>query len=72
VAAPVAVPNSLRHKIIDSVLEIIDPARGVVVATQTFDTHFLGFIARDLLTSYSEDAAGNPRYIVCRARLISA
>ena len=65
------VPDSLRHKIIDSVLEVIDPVRRVVVATQTFDTLFMGFIARDLLVSYTEDAAGNPRYIVWRARVVS-
>jgi hypothetical protein len=65
-------PDSLRHKLSDSVIEVLDPARGVVLATRTFDTLFTAFIAPDLLVSFTEDAAGNPRYVVWRARLVSA
>lgn len=65
------VPDSLRHKLNDSVLEVIDPARGAVLATRTFDSLFMGFIAPNLLVSFDEDADGNPRYVVWRARLIS-
>ena len=64
-------PDSLRHKLHDSVLEVIDPARGEVLATRTFDTLFMSFIAPDLLVSFTEDAGGNPRYVVWRVRLVS-
>ncbi len=64
-------PDSLRHKLVDSVLEVIDPARGVVLTTRTFDTLFMAFIAPGLLVSFTEDAGGNPRYVVWRARLVS-
>ena len=64
-------PDSLRHRIQDSILEIIDPRRGVVIATRAFDTLFMAIIAPDLLVSYTEDAAGNPRYVIWRARLVS-
>ena len=64
-------PDSLRHKLHDSVLEVVDPARGVVLATRTLDTSFMAFIAPDLLVSYTEDAGGNPRYVVWRARMVT-
>jgi hypothetical protein len=64
-------PDSLRHKIHDSVLEVIDPERRVVLATRTFDTLFKAFIAPGLLASYTEDASGNPRYVIWRTRLVS-
>jgi hypothetical protein len=64
-------PDSLRHKLNDSVLEVIDPHRGVVLATRTFDTVFMAFITSDLLVSFTEDAGGNPQYVVWRARLVS-
>jgi len=66
-----ATPDSVRHKIWDSVLEVIDPARGVVLVEQRFDTKFQEFIAPNLLVSFDEDADGNPRYVVWRARLVS-
>lgn len=63
-------PDSLRHNLLDSVLEVIDPARGVVLFTQTFDANLLASNVPDLLVSFTEDAGGNPRYVVWRARLV--
>ena len=65
-------PDSLRHKINDSVLEIVDPVRGVIVATRTFDTLFMALIAPNLLVSFAEDGDGNPRYIIWRAQMVRA
>ena len=66
------IPDSLRHKLRDSMLEVIDPARGIVLAARRFDTLFMDFIAPDLLVSYEEDADGNPRYVVWRTRIVSS
>ncbi len=65
------VPDSLRHKLSDTVLEVIDPARGSVLVTRTFDAWFMGFIAPGMLVSFTEDADGNPRYVVWRAKVVS-
>jgi hypothetical protein len=65
------IPDSLWHKLHDSVLEVIDPSRGQVLASRTFDTAFLEFIAPNLLVSFEEDGDGNPRYVVWRTRLVA-
>lgn len=62
--------DSLLHKLYDSVIEVLDPAKRTLLVRKVFRENFVGFIGPRLLASYTEDEEGNPRYVVWRLRVI--
>lgn len=46
------------HKVYDTVMEVIDPSSGRLVATQRFDADYGAFVADNLAVSLSEDEHG--------------
>jgi hypothetical protein len=61
-------PGAHEELAYDSIIEVLDPRTGRLSASVRFPQYFLGFGSTDTVTSYEEDASGNPRYVVWRLR----
>lgn len=55
--------------LVDSMIQVIDPETGAVLATERFDQAFLSFAGPRRVYTYEETDAGEPRVIVWQLRL---
>ncbi len=65
----IAIPRSSKHDIYDTIIEVIDPRAGVLVATQRLPLHLQSMGNGQVFISYHEDEVGHPKYDVWRLRL---
>ncbi len=61
------ITDPLRYT--DSMLEVIDPRTGTLVVSRRFDAPLDMFLGDDLVIASTEDADGNPRFLVMRMRI---
>jgi hypothetical protein len=54
----------------DTVIDVIDPARGMLVATFRFDTYYQQYLGSGYVASYRESPQGTPLIDVWRVRLV--
>ena len=58
-----------KELIYDTIIEIVDAGRGRLVLSQRFAQNIIGFVSRDRVASYEEDAQGIPRYVIWQLTL---
>jgi hypothetical protein len=62
-------PRAAKHRLLDTIVEVIDVQRGVLLASQRFDEVFQTVVNGQPFVTYEEDETGHPTYKVWRFRL---
>ena len=61
-----------RNRLHDTMIEVIDPGSGRLLASARIDEHLLGFAGRGIVYSYIEDELGQrPRFVLQRLAFVS-
>lgn len=53
-------------QVFDTVIEVIDPARGTLMVSERVDSYLTRFLADDLIVGFAQDSAGVPRLDIWR------